>query len=179
MAQIMSKGEKMTTRCLICIKRDTDKYETIYCHNDGYLSYVGAMLFDYYNSKEKAEELIKLGNITALNKFINPNPECKHNYYDRQPNVVVAYGRDCGRFNENSVMCSLQDLKDWAFVEYIYIFDNDTWLYLSSPFDKTDTLENGLNKEYKILGFNRPKDTYRFYTGLDIEKYKNKQKGND
>ena len=39
------------------IKIDDDKYKTIYCHSDGYLTYNGAMLLDHYSDKTKVEKL--------------------------------------------------------------------------------------------------------------------------
>ena len=52
----------MSTRSLISIQREKDTYECIYCHSDGYLTYNGAMLLDYYSDREKVEQLLKLGN---------------------------------------------------------------------------------------------------------------------
>ena len=48
----------MSTRSLIGIQREKDKFEVIYCHSDGYPTYNGAMLLDHYSDKEKVEKLL-------------------------------------------------------------------------------------------------------------------------
>ena len=50
----------MGTRSRIAIEKD-GKVKSMYCHWDGYLEYNGKMLFDYYNSEEKAEALVNNG----------------------------------------------------------------------------------------------------------------------
>ena len=59
----------MSTRSLIGIQREKDKFEVIYCHSDGYPTYNGAMLLDHYSDKEKVEILRIFGvlTITLLN----------------------------------------------------------------------------------------------------------------
>ena len=51
----------MSTRSYIAKQIGDNKYRTIYCHSDGYLTYNGAMLLDHYNSPEKLDELLRLG----------------------------------------------------------------------------------------------------------------------
>ena len=43
----------MSTRSMICMKDEGDKYKCIYCHSDGYLEHNGAILIDHYKDKEK------------------------------------------------------------------------------------------------------------------------------
>ena len=56
----------MSTRSLIGIQREKDKFEVIYCHSDGYPTYNGAMLLDHYSDKEKVERLVSLCNSLNL-----------------------------------------------------------------------------------------------------------------
>ena len=104
----------MGTRSLICKKIGDDKYKAIYCHSDGYLTYNGAMLIDYYNDEKKLDELLKLGNISCLCKKVNPDPNRPHSfdYNQRQADVVVAFGRDRGESGQKAKICTLAELKD-------------------------------------------------------------------
>ena len=54
----------MATRSYIAMKIGEDAYRGVYCHYDGYLDYNGVMLYEHYNTKERVEELISLGNIS-------------------------------------------------------------------------------------------------------------------
>ena len=126
----------MSTRSLIGIQRDKDKFECIYCHSDGYPTYNGAMLLDHYSDKEKVEKLLKLGSISILAKNIEPNPELPHSFdYDkRQDDVVVAYTRDRGDEFEPSVMLTLDEMSDYGWIEYSYFLDLDNnWKYIKNP----------------------------------------------
>ena len=115
----------MSTRSLIAMQIEEDKYRTIYCHSDGYLTYNGAMLLDYYNTPEKVKELIDLGSISFLAKKLNPDPSKPHsfNYDERQEDVVVAYGRDRGE-----KMLKLK-IKPWLNLT-IQILGQSTYIYL-------------------------------------------------
>lgn len=47
----------MSTNCLIAKQVSIDSYLTIYCHSDGYPSYTGNMLLEYYNTTERVNDL--------------------------------------------------------------------------------------------------------------------------
>lgn len=170
----------MSTRSLICIQRGKNKYEAIYCHSDGYLTYNGQMLNDHYNDREKVEKLIKLGNISCLNEKINPDPTRPHSfdYSERQDDVTVAYGRDRGEEGQESTLCSMQKLKDWDWIEYIYIFNTkNEWVYSGYPFDEFKNVKEDLEDYYKKLGIKRPKDFYGYMSDDYIKKLKKQQEG--
>ena len=76
----------------------------------------------------------------------------------------------------------MQELKDWDWIEYIYILDeNGIWKYISYPFenDKGETtlkdVKEDLEKEYKTYGIKRPKDFYGFWTDETLKKEKKRQ----
>ena len=46
----------------------TGKYVGVYCHNDGYIEYNGAMLKEHFNTYEKVKNLIVGGDISFLNE---------------------------------------------------------------------------------------------------------------
>ncbi len=56
----------MSTRSFIAKQIEKDAYLTVYCHNDGYLTYNGALLLDCYNTPEQVDELLKLGDLSYL-----------------------------------------------------------------------------------------------------------------
>ncbi|MCK9577284.1 MAG: hypothetical protein M0R51_15370 [Clostridia bacterium] len=168
----------MSTRSLICMQIDDDKYEAIYCHSDGYLTYNGAMLLDHYSDKEKLQKLLELGNISCLQQNIEPDPTKPHSfdYSQRQDDVVVAYGRDRGEENQEKSINTLQELKDWDWIEFIYIFDKENkWKYLEYPFEKMIDLKEGIAKIYKKLEIKQPKGFYGFWTFESIKQEKKRQ----
>lgn len=65
----------MSTHATIAVT-DGTKCRAIYLHWDGYLSGAGAILHDYYDTKEKARQLIQLGGLSVLKELVAPNPGC-------------------------------------------------------------------------------------------------------
>lgn len=169
----------MSTRSLICMQLDDDKYKKIYCHSDGYLTYNGAMLLDHYSDREKLEKLLNLGDISCLNIKVDPDPSKPHSfdYKERQEDVVVAYGRDRDEKNTEAKICTLDELKnkfDW--IEYIYIFTkDDKWKYYAYPFDIEKDVKEELDRAFKNMGIKRPKDEYGYFTEEEIARIKKKQ----
>jgi hypothetical protein len=159
------------------MKVGPNQYKTIYCHSDGYLTYNGAMLLDYYNDREKVEKLLSLGNLSVLNEKVEPDPTRPHSfdYNQRQEDVCVAYGRDRGEEGQESKILSFEELtSEETWIEYVYIFDeNGEWQYSNVPFDEFDSVKNGLQKEYQKMGLKkRPPNVYGFLNKEEIEKYK-------
>ncbi len=163
----------MSTRSYILKENDDGTYIGIYCHNDGYLSYNGAMLIDHYKNREKVEKLISLGNMSSLNIYLDPDPSKEHSFDDRQEDVSVFYQRDRGEEGQEACNITLEELNDpSSWIEYCYIYTKDNkWSYFKcGELDKgLKDLEEGLNEEYKNLGFNRPEGYYGFYTEDDIK----------
>ena len=168
----------MSTRSYICMKIDDDKYKTIYCHSDGYLTYNGAMLLDHYSDKAKVEKLLDLGNISVLYENIEPDPTKPHSFdYDkRQEGVVVAYGRDRGEERQEAKILSFEQLTDdQSWIEYIYIFDDNKWKYLDYPFSEIKDVKEDLDNKFKSMGIKRPKGQYGYYTPAEIARLKKLQ----
>ena len=122
----------MSTRSFICVEQDDGSYKGVYCHSDGYLTYNGAMLLDHYNSREKASEIIALGDLSLLCEKLYPDPERPHSFdYDsRQEDVTVAYGRDRGEKGTEAREITLEDAKE-SWCEYMYVFGKDGKWFLS------------------------------------------------
>jgi hypothetical protein len=58
----------MATRSRIAIENQDGTVTSIYCHFDGYIDGVGKILQENYNTREKMEQLIDLGDISSLGK---------------------------------------------------------------------------------------------------------------
>lgn len=122
----------MSTRCAICIKIG-NIYHSIYCHSDGYPSYVGNILKNHYNKTHKIKELIDLGNISCLGKLIEYK---KLNIFDKEYKeksklYTFAYHRDCGEDKEyiyqgDNISHLIKKSNDF-YCEFLYIFENNKW----------------------------------------------------
>jgi len=60
----------MATRSNIAIANQDGTVSSIYCHHDGYIDGVGKVLQENYNTREKMEQLIALGDISSLGETI-------------------------------------------------------------------------------------------------------------
>ena len=79
----------MSTRSFIC-KYDTDKkaYRAIYCHFDGYVEGVGAMLDANYDTESKVDALLDLGDISSLESTVE---ETRKNAYKNSKPRYLAH----------------------------------------------------------------------------------------
>ena len=139
----------MSTRSSIAIKRKDGTVESVYCHSDGYLEYNGVMLNKFYRNPEKINSLINLGDLSFLDRRVNPDPDVVHSFdYDkRQEGVTVAYGRDRNEKKTNKKIH--QSLKDyimsfgdsWQEYAYLYDEDNNKWLWSEIPIDHVEKMK--------------------------------------
>lgn len=152
----------MATRSYICMETE-EGYLGIYCHNDGYLSYNGAMLLDHYATREKVERLFRLGDISSLNENLDPYPYYPHTFEDRQKGVTVFFHRDKGEPIETTsarkVKLERLNLPN-SWIEYCYVFTKeDEWMYFrcgdnDPPIRKP--LKEGVEEIYREAGVTRP-----------------------
>lgn len=85
----------MATNSHIGIINTDGSVDIIYCHWDGYPSHHAPILLNHYNTIDKVQELVQLGDISSLEQNISPNTDT-HSFDKPEPNVVVAYHRDRG-----------------------------------------------------------------------------------
>lgn len=138
----------MSTCCNIGYINEDKSVDIIYCHSDGYPSYITEFLSHDYNTPELARKLVDLGGLSRLDKKLAPTSD-KHSFDTPEDGVTVAYVRDRGeswefnkpkRFESISQMQRLQ-----AGFGFCYLYDSihKTWLYRTDidddfkPFNNT------------------------------------------
>lgn len=125
----------MSTRSYIVKQISDEKCVGIYCHNDGYIDYLGKLLYENYNNSKSVDEILALGDISFLTDKLYPDPSKPHGFEfdERQDGVTVAYGRDRGEEDTGAKEYTLEEVEDLiSYVDYIYLFSkDDKWLVLS------------------------------------------------
>ena len=124
----------MSTRSRIGILNANGSTDTVYCHSNGYPEHQMPILTAHYNTVEKVEDLLDLGDLSILKEKIAPDKGVPHGfaYDERAENVTVAYHRDRGEpLTPAQHHRSIAALKasDWS-IEYFYLFDaeKEAWL---------------------------------------------------
>ena len=102
----------MSTNSTITLRRNDGSETSIYCHWDGYISGVGVTLQLAYNTAEKIEKLLELGDLSSLHYYTEPTSNT-HDFENPEQDICVAYHRDRGEeFRQSG-----------GENEYNYIFD--------------------------------------------------------
>ena len=112
----------MGTRSRIGIQLKDDSILSVYCHYDGYPSFNGKVLREFYDTKEKASQLINGGNISAL----HTNAGWKN---ETLPEVGPLYYTSRGESIEDNAPRLDKDMEEFFSMgeEYSYIFRNGQW----------------------------------------------------
>ena len=123
----------MSTESYICKKEKDGTIKAIYCHFDGDVFHNGVLLYTYYNTPEKIDSLIELGDLSYLDKKISPT-NATHDIDHPEPGVCVAYGRDAqcedtGAQIFKSKKALIKALNHNPFIEYIYLWEDNRWKY--------------------------------------------------
>lgn len=125
----------MSTRSTISIINKDGTVRSIYCHHDGYVSYNGKKLVDFYKDEERINQLLDLGDLSALGNnpvsdkeywknsgpFYNFNEDFCITYRDRGETEIDA--KEFNSFEEFKQ--AFPDLQE----EYNYIFKDNKWYY--------------------------------------------------
>ena len=129
------------TGSLIAKQISPDAYRTVFCQIEGHLESQGDMLVKHFDTPEKVDELLSLGDLYVLYPQLTPDPSRKHSMEERQQNVTVAYRRDLGETDMDAEIHTLEELDSPdGLIEFVYIFDLDhQWKYFQGGY-----LEEGL-----------------------------------
>lgn len=165
----------MGTRSYIAKQIGDNQFLTIYCQLNGYPEHNGDLLVNHYNTPEKVDELLALGDLYYLREFVAPDPDFPHCVDDAQPGVTIAYHRDEGCRDCEAKVMTLEELyestEEW--VEYAYIFSQQGKWFFFRPgqaafgiHDMQEYMENDMKKSeifYKAITSGK---------GLPTEEYK-------
>lgn len=122
----------MGTRSYIAKQIGSDQYLTIFCHFNGYPEENGAVLVQHYNTPEKVDALLALGDLYYLREKTDPDPGVPHDHNNAQPGVTIAYHRDEGWSECAAAIKTLEEIDDPGSdgIEFIYVFTEDgQWSY--------------------------------------------------
>lgn len=148
----------MATRSRIGIKHGDGTITAVYCHSDGYYSWNGRHLFEYYNSLDLARQLVELGDLSSIKEEVGERhdfdwrdePQFKPTgsawgldwdkvAADPRNRMTTAYGRDRGETGiEPRVYANLAELAE-VFEEFLYLFDEarGEWIACETPWKAT------------------------------------------
>lgn len=104
----------MSTRCTVSLYDGNGKYHSVYGHWDGYLSGVGRILLDYYNTLETVTELIEMGSFSSIRPTLNDS---------------VFYTRDRFEDYELNKPTMYYSIFDIPVQEYNYLYTGTNWFY--------------------------------------------------
>lgn len=152
----------MATCSAIVRKNKDGSYTGIYCHWNGYPSENGKDLLNHFQTDEKVDSLIALGNISSLNQFVTPDPNRPtavsnspyrkidlskpHSFDNPYNDTVVAYHRDRGgafnQYKDESLIGLLNKIDH----EYAYVWEDGKWEVWGYDY-QGESLEKVLEKE--------------------------------
>ena len=117
----------MSTHCGIAIKTEQG-YKTIYCHHDGYPSYMYEMLTKNYNSEELATKLVSLGDASYIEAKLEPTGA--HSFDNPEEGVSVFYHRDRGEpwVDVAPQLLTKEQLRSHYY--YCYAWEDGMWITL-------------------------------------------------
>jgi hypothetical protein len=134
----------MSTNSFICIKTESNQFKCIYCHYDGEPEFNGKILVQHYNSLEKAESLLALGDASCIDKSIE-KPD-GHSFNNRIDGYSVFYHRDRGEDKDTTKAQIYDNFNDLGYNDYTYVFENNQWKCYKN---NTQTLEEIDLSEYR------------------------------
>ena len=115
----------MSTRAHIVKKLGNGKYIGIYHHNDGYPEYLGELLLTYYDTEDKLDKLISLGDMS----FAGPIPEDDPKLWDRQSGYRSDKCRTYKGRGESGCDARVGDLEDFIGEDFTYVFEDGKWTF--------------------------------------------------
>ena len=121
----------MGTRSAIGYKTPQGTIRAKYSHYDGYPSYTGAMLQQYYQDNDKIVQMVELGDQSFIAPCVCPTDE-SHSFDTPQEDVIVFYGRDRGETGvdaqEFDTVAEFVEHYSGAGCEYFYLHTTGGWI---------------------------------------------------
>ena len=116
----------MASTSTISMKTKSGKIKSIYCHWDGYPEHHLPILEKNYDTIEKVEQLILLGDLSSL----GASTECPktHTFDTPQQGYCVAFGRD--RKEIDTEAREFETIFGINKQQYNYLFDENKWKIL-------------------------------------------------
>ena len=142
----------MSTNSRIGIVQADGSVKSIFCYWDGYPENNGRILLNNYQDRKKIEALIELGDISSLEKELNPDPEKgKHSFDHPQDDVTLAYHRDRNedwedvkpRVDKDTETFIQSDVEEWG-----YLFKDGKWFVIDGHVGKQNQKLEPLTEEY-------------------------------
>ncbi|MEG1926729.1 MAG: hypothetical protein RR415_13390 [Ruthenibacterium sp.] len=132
----------MSTRSTISILTTKGHYRTVYCHSNGYPSYLGKMLLEHYNAPKLAKQLVALGDLSIVRERLAPNEGEVHSFdkpVRKGPNggITLAYHRDRDEplnigFCRTEV--ELKEASGDCCADYMYVYDMEKGCWFVAPY---------------------------------------------
>jgi len=139
----------MSTRANIIRENGDGSFDLIYTHWDGYPSHHGPILMKHYNTPERVDELLKLGDLSVLGREIGE----KHDFdwsikayqagenrsEDPRDRMCNAYGRDRGEKDAGMMhlvdVAALEAYLENSWIEWVYVWNERQrkWYFTNNP----------------------------------------------
>ena len=114
----------MSTHCSIGIRNRDGSVEGIYVHSDGYVSYTGKCLRQYYYDEDSVRDLMNLGYLSTIGRL--PKIGTYQEACVGQDDSIYSLCLRIGEYEErNSFLCDKDFLHEME-QEYTYLFDVST-----------------------------------------------------
>lgn len=115
----------MSTRAHIVKKLKNGKYIGIYHHNDSYPEYLGELLLTYYDTEEKLDNLLLLGDMSFAGPISEDDPKLWDRQFDYKSDKCRTYK---GR-GESGCDARVGDLSDFIGEDFTYVFEDGKWTF--------------------------------------------------
>ena len=116
----------MGTRSRIGIQLKDNSVLSVYCHWDGYPSFNGRVLNEFYSTPEKVADLINGGNISSLHTNVGWNnetlPETGPQYYTSRGESIKENEPELNK-NQREYLKTADNCGE----EYAYLFTSAGW----------------------------------------------------
>ena len=134
----------MSTHSNIAVKLENGAFLSIYVHSDGYYEWMGKMLMEHYNSAERANAIVALGDASCI--YPSLAKPAGHSINSRAPECSVFYGRDLNmsEFGQN-IYTDEQALLENSDNHYLYVWQDGHWF--AREHDRLILLADVLNSE--------------------------------